>query len=157
MGVLYDYFRAADDATVEKLMEVTDGGPLLDRRDGRKVTDGIGTRNIDPAVVLGQLLAFARDVPWAVGLVAMTIVWPDGPQAAPDDPWVARLDDATRDGLADITDDQLPSLADEWGQIAELSYGADLPPDAMLPLLTDLVALARRAQAANEALYCWSS
>lgn len=156
MGVLYDYFRAADNEAVDKLMEITGGGSLLSCHDGQEPVDGVETKSIDPVVVLGKLVAFARDVPWTADLVTARSVWPAGAPYDHEGPWVEQLDDGTRDALADIPDGQLPSLAAEWGQIEELSYGDDLPPDAMLPLLTDLVAFARRAQAAGDHVYCWS-
>jgi len=60
VGVLYDYFRAADGATVAKLMEATDGGPLV-QHGPEPVADAVDAKGIDPTVVLGKLVSFALD------------------------------------------------------------------------------------------------
>ncbi|MEV6815892.1 hypothetical protein [Micromonospora sp. NPDC051296] len=150
MGVLYDYFRAADDAAAVKLMADLDGGPVA-TADGRPGVDAIDLKGIDPGVTLGQLVSLARGVTWQAGLVGEQLLW----SGDPDGPWLTFLDDATRDTLASITAAQLPELSARWGQTEELAWDGPLPADQMLPVIEAVAALARRARDAGEHLYCW--
>ncbi|MGA5818418.1 hypothetical protein ACPC54_11225 [Kitasatospora sp. NPDC094028] len=155
MGVLTDYFRAPDAAAVVRELELTEGG--------RPVFDGVEAKGIDPGVVLGRLVAALRQEPWRVDLVADQPIWPTtpppGPDSRPDDddpwstgPWVTELDAATRDTLAAATGPRLAAAVEEWARAEEL-YGAH--PSDLLPLAQEFTALARRARAAGERLYCW--
>ncbi|NBE84126.1 hypothetical protein [Micromonospora rubida] len=155
MGVLYDYFRAADDEAVAALMAATNGGPLVGPAAPAEA-DVVEAKGVDPSVVLGQAVSLALDVPWAVDLVGDRLIWPDAAaaQAEHDGPWVVRLGDRVRDVLAAVAEDRLPALADRWSRIEELSWGE---PAGMLPVLRLLVGLARRAQASGQHLYCWMS
>lgn len=157
MGVLHDYFRAPGAATVVALMdrhdadspETIEGWP----------TEVVAVKNIDPGVALGQLVGFVLGEPWTPGLVDDRLVWPGGQDpdllVEHEGPWVRELGDQARDALAGVADDRVPELAARWVRIEEISWpGA--PDDALVPLLTDLVALARAARAADEHLYCWT-
>ncbi|MER5638466.1 hypothetical protein ABT095_16080 [Kitasatospora sp. NPDC002227] len=161
MGVLTDYFRAADAASVVRELAREDGGPLVGGR--RPVFDGVEAKHLDPCVVLGQLVAAVRGVPWAVDLVAERTVWPTGPEPGPgevpdeDDPWstgpwVSELGDDVRDVLAGVPDAELAAVAGRWVKAEELR-----PAEVgeMLPVAAGLVQLARRARTADERLYCW--
>jgi hypothetical protein len=160
MGVLTDYFRAADAESVVQAMERTDGGPLVGVRD--PAFDGVEAKGVDPAVVLGKLIAAIKQVPWSVHLCEETTVWPvsepPGPEGPEDDdpwadgPWVSELDDAVRDVLAGVRDADVPKLVAEWVRAEEL-YGARA--DVIEPLAEELIQLARRARDAGERLYCW--
>ncbi|MET8543268.1 hypothetical protein ABZW03_21850 [Kitasatospora sp. NPDC004799] len=107
------------------------------------------------AAVLGE--------PWRVGLVAGTAVRPTTPRPGPsgpadeDDPWatgpwVTELAAAARDALAGVPDERVPEAVARWAG-AEEWHGAE--PSDLLPLAEELIALARRARAAGEQLYCW--
>ncbi|MFG2913396.1 hypothetical protein ACGF0D_10960 [Kitasatospora sp. NPDC048298] len=161
MGVLTDYFRAADAATVVRALEPTDGGLPPLGADGS--FDGVAAKGVDPDVVLGQLLAAVLGEPWHVDLVTETAVWPTttppGPSGLADEddpwatgPWVTELGGATRDALAGVPDDRIPEVVARWAEAEEWD-GAD--PADLLPLAEELIALARRARAAGEQLYCW--
>ncbi|GIF72512.1 hypothetical protein [Asanoa siamensis] len=77
MGVLCDYFRAADVSTVVTIMDVTDGGPV--QREGyEQVVDCVDAKGIEPAVVLGRLVAFVRGESWYRGIAHSGFVWTDG-------------------------------------------------------------------------------
>ncbi|MFF0411840.1 hypothetical protein ACFYUY_15520 [Kitasatospora sp. NPDC004745] len=155
MGVLTDYFRAPDAAAVVRELERTDGGS--------PEFDGVRAKRIDPTVLLGQLVAAVRQEPWRAGLVTETPVWPTAPLPGPggpadeDDPWatgpwVTELGDDVRDALAGAGDERLPPAVAVWA-VAEEWGGAD--PAELLPVAEELVALAGRARAAGERLYCW--
>ncbi|MFE4397250.1 MULTISPECIES: hypothetical protein [Streptomycetaceae] len=171
MGVLTDYFRAGDAATVVRALELGDG--VLPPFDGDGSSggafdgafDGVEAKGVDPTVLLGQLVAAALGEPWRVDLVTETAVWPTTPAPGPsgpedeDDPWatgpwVTRLGPAARDALAGVPDERVPEVVARWAEAEEWG-GAD--PSDLLPLVEELIALARRARAAGEQLYCWMS
>ncbi|MFD0559098.1 hypothetical protein FB566_5059 [Stackebrandtia endophytica] len=159
MGVITDYFRAADADTVVAAIRAADGLPLIIGE--HAVFDGVAAKGIDPDVVLGALIE-------AIGSTIETTdiddtwVWPTTARPdrnSPDDddswqtgPWVAQLPETTRDLLATTADDDLPAVAARWVRSEELE-GATA--DDMLNLLTELVGLARRARDSGEALFCW--
>ncbi|WP_422736555.1 hypothetical protein ACN263_23880 [Micromonospora sp. WMMD729] len=156
VGVLYDYFRASDDEAVAKLMADTDGEPVV-REGGSSVEDAVDGKGIDPNVILGKVVSFALDVPWTSDLVGERLLWPDG--AAEDreyeGPWVVVLGEGARDVLAEIPDDRVAPLAEQWSRIEELSHYSDTQPEAMLSRLREFVGLARRARASGQNIYCW--
>lgn len=161
MGVLTDYFSAPDSETVAGLMEHTDGRSPLNGP--RPAFDGVQAKWVDPAVVLGQLVAAIRKVPWSVDIVESTLVWPpepDGGWEAADDgdpymtgPWTYRLDDATRDTLAGVPDADVPALVAEWVRIEELRGAV---ADDWRPFVEELVALARNARESGAHLFGWA-
>ena len=165
MGVLFDYFRAPDAKAAARAVELP-GGPLLPE----PAFDGVEAKGIDPCVVLGQLVAFIRGVPWDVDLVRTVLVWPP-PETQPateeeyealpeDSPWkegplLQALDRDVRDTLGTVDDARLPALAAQWARIEEFHH--TMRTDDALSLIKDLVGLARRARDAGHPLYCWSS
>ncbi|MFF2350757.1 hypothetical protein ACFVVL_13325 [Kitasatospora sp. NPDC058115] len=162
MGVLTDYFRAADDAAVLAALHDAEGGPPVGGPGA--VFDGVEAKGVDPDVVLGQLIAVVRRVEWAVDLVGGTPVWPTTPPpgregpADEDDPWatgpwVMRLGRPVRDTLAELPEAGLAEVAARWAAAAEELPGAD--GEGLRPLVQELSGLARRARAAGEDLYCW--
>ncbi|MFD9686898.1 hypothetical protein ACFWXO_14205 [Kitasatospora sp. NPDC059088] len=159
MGVLTDYFRAPDAETVVRALAAADGSLAAVRPD----FDVVEAKRIDPGVVLGQLVAAILAQPWRVDLVEDTPIWPTAPQPGPDGPWdeddpwatgpwAFELGDAARDALAEVRDDRIPEAVRQWAEAEEWG-GAD--PTDLLPLAGELIALARRARAAGERLYCW--
>ncbi|MEV6302781.1 hypothetical protein AB0M02_25435 [Actinoplanes sp. NPDC051861] len=149
MGVLYDYFRAADAATVVRLMAENDGGSP----DEVELVDAKG---IDPVVSLGKLIGFIVDEPWSVDLVRSSLVWPSGDELEEHEgPWVEELGDRTRDALAGLDPARIPELATRWAGIEEFSGYAD--NELLASGITEMAALARNARDAGEHLYCWSS
>ncbi|SPT50222.1 Uncharacterised protein [Actinomadura madurae] len=161
VGVLTDYFRAADAEVVVQAMKRLDGGPLVGT--GSPAFDGVEAKGVDPAVVLGKLIGAIKQVPWSVRLVEDSVVWPTTPAPGPegpweeDDPWatgpwVSELDNAARDALAGVRDADVSKVVAEWVQAEEL-HGAHA--DDMEPLATELIQLARRARDAGDHLYSW--
>ncbi len=165
MGVLSDYFRARDAKSAARAMELP-GGPLLPV----PAFDGVECKGIDPCVVLGQLVAFIRGVPWDAGLVRSVLVWPPPeikpatkeqyntlPEGSPwkEGPWLEELDREVCDTLAAVDDARLPALAAQWVRIEE--FHNTKSTDFLLSLIRDLVGLARRARDAGDRLYCWTS
>lgn len=161
MGVLTDYFRAADAASVVRALGCTDGRLLVGGRNPH--FDGVEAKHLDPCVVLGQLIAAIDQVPWEVDLVGEAPVWPTTPAPRPGDPqdeddpwatgpWVRELDAAVRDTLAGVRDADVPMVVARWVQTEELRPAA---VEDMQSLAEELIQLARRAREADELLYCW--
>ncbi|MER6607594.1 hypothetical protein ABT282_17160 [Streptomyces sp. NPDC000927] len=161
MGVLTDYFRAVDAASVVQALEQTDGASPLYAEPS--VFDGVEAKRVDPSVVLGQLIAAVQQTEWRVDLVGETTVWPTSPAPGPegpetdDDPWVtgpwvSQLDPLVRDALAGVHDSEIPAIAARWVQAEELR---EARAEDMRPLVESLVLLARRAHDAGDQLYCW--
>ncbi|MFE1316582.1 hypothetical protein [Kitasatospora phosalacinea] len=161
MGVLTDYFRAADAAAVVRALQDADDRPLVGGRDPH--FDGVEAKRLDPDVVLGELVAAIRRVPWGVDTVDERPVWPTAPEPGPDGPrgeddpwatgpWVVELGTAVRDTLAGVADADVPAAVARWVRSEELR-----PADAgdVQPLAEELIRLARRARDADEQLYCW--
>lgn len=156
---LYDYYRAAnrDDARALALLP---GGPFSGREAG---ADVLALKNLDPCVVMGQLLAFILDVKWSPRLyesqyIVPTCPQPQGPDIPEDSPWfegpwVEDLGVFFRDAFADVDDARLPEICERWLAIEELrgSYPAESAREAA----EEFVALARRAREADQSLYCW--
>jgi hypothetical protein len=149
MGVLYDYFRAADTATAATAVD-RPGGPLATDGSGTAF-DGVAARGIDPVVSLGQLVAFVRGVSWTPELVEAEEI----ARSTVSESWVERLGPPVRDWLADAADDALPEIVVKWSQIEESAPAEDMDEAQLSALVTDLVGLARRARATGEQLYCW--
>lgn len=161
MGVLTDYFRAPDDATVLRALTRTRGGSPL--TPDPPLFDGIEAKSLDPTLTLALLIAAIREVPWSVDLIDDTPVWPTTPPPTPDNPpsdedpwstgpWTTALPPHVRDTLATLPDTALPAAVTRWSQAEEL-HGTT--PAALLPLARNFVSLARQARAADEQLYCW--
>ena len=74
----------------------------------------------------------------------------------PDGPWVFTLRRALRDGLADLSDGRIMTVAQAWGEDAGMAArGEDFR--VLEGLVTDLCELARAARASGRDLYLWVS
>jgi len=160
MGIINDYFRAAD---AEHAVLAIASSP-------RSVGfDTVEAGGIDPWVMLSQLLAFIQGMPWSPDTVTMQPVWPPPktkpnskdaydrlPESSPwrTGPWLHELNMETRDALALVDDARLPVLAGRWAGIEE--FGGSENGESLLPLLQELVDLARKAHKNGEPLFCLS-
>jgi hypothetical protein len=149
MGVLYEYFRAADAGAAAEPVRPDWAGPFRPPA-GRTAFDGLPTKGIDPAVMVAKLVGLVRGLGWSMDLVSLNLVTStDGHEQL-----VLALDDAARDTLADIPPDAASDLGARWAEIEEFSGEVD--PEALAGFIVDLAALAGRARAAGEHLYCWA-
>jgi len=158
MELRTDYFRAADETAVRKVMERGERPPA-------ETFESVQARGIDPTVVLPHLVAALRggspvkDGPdrsvWPTGLQP----WhPEAPPAAVDlddpwmtGPWVVELSDETRDALAGIERRRLPQLTTQWGRTDEVK---NVERIELMRLIHQLGVLARRAKKDDQHLYC---
>ncbi|HUR04870.1 MAG TPA: hypothetical protein VM347_20160 [Nonomuraea sp.] len=166
MGVLYDYYRAADREAAIVSPDFGRAG-VRDLPD-RPVFDGVDAKGIDPTVILARLIGFIRSVPWSSDLVDVVTLYPprEGapttdekwdalPEDSPylDGPGIEELSISVRDTLADVDDERLPELARQWTGIEKFRGRVD--SDYLLSLIEALVGLARRAKKEDQLLYCW--
>ncbi|TKT01885.1 hypothetical protein [Streptomyces lasalocidi] len=166
MGVLCDYFHAADRATAVELAIGPDGDWLSGTSLEDTGADWIDAKGIDPDVVLAQLVAFVEGAASGASVNGgpadgPELVWPDVPYPRggfeePGSPWntgliLQQLPDRWRDLLAALPEDAVPGVAARWSGIEELRF-AD-PRDAEDAVVT-FVRLADRARATGAHLYC---
>lgn len=164
MGVLTDYFRAPSRAAVIAAL----GDDLYSPLDGASGFDGLALKGIDDAVLLGQLIAAILEVEWTPDLSRSTVVYPpaetkpadreafsDLPADSPwvTGPWVTELSAETRDVLASLDAERVPSVAATWAAAEE--FGGSMPVDSAAETIVAFRELAARAADANELLYCW--
>ncbi|MEU8409682.1 hypothetical protein AB0C19_26105 [Micromonospora sp. NPDC048842] len=100
-GVLYDYFRANDDAAAVGLMKDFEGGPFAAIRGGIAV-DAVDLKGIEPTVTLGKLVSFVRQVDWDVSLVDLELLWSGDDEMLPVIEKVAALAQRARDAGEDL-------------------------------------------------------
>ncbi|GAA4951786.1 hypothetical protein [Actinoplanes utahensis] len=155
MGALYDYFRAADPAAVAGLMDRNDAASPADLDEWP--TPVVELKQIDPTVVLGQLIGFID--PSAHGGTGDRLVWPAGGEQDTDHegPWVTLLPDTMRDTLAAFDHARLPEVADRWIRVEEFGDYRDGDDEFAADTITELTGLARAARDAGEHLFCWMS
>ncbi|WP_073809209.1 hypothetical protein [Kitasatospora sp. CB01950] len=154
-----DYFRAADETAVRTVLADKEGKPA-------EAFESVRARRIDPTTVLRRLVAAVEIKEFEAGGTPDRSVWPTGPQpwVTEDEPtevdrenpwmtgpWVVELSDETRDVLAAIERKRLPELAARWGRAEELR---PLATAELVQLIHRLGVLARRAQKAQQHLYC---
>lgn len=146
MGVLFDYFRAADASTAVAVLERL-GGP---RDPAAPPLDAVAGKGFEPAVMLRKLQSLLTGVPYdqlpetEVELLAME---------GEDGPWIVQLSEELRDALADASASRLPAVAEQWVRTEE--FWEQPSAAEVLPFLGEVTALARRARQAGERLYCW--
>ncbi|WP_117209005.1 hypothetical protein [Allorhizocola rhizosphaerae] len=141
----YVYFRAPDAAAALAL--ASSSGPAPG-------SDVVQANRVEPVINLGLLVSIAESVEWTPDLVAEDIITPDS-ELDNGDSWVSELADEGRDSLARIDDARIPELVDAWAEIEE--WAGDIDAEFLRSVLTELIALARHAQTANDHLYVWTS
>ena len=149
MGVLFDYFRAADN--VKAIAIVAVDGPASRGREHEGI-DVVDAKSIDSAVIFGKLIALARGTEWNVKTSGTSLVWSEDEAEGP---WLEVIADSTRGTQASIQDEQLDELAEGWSQIEEFTRFSPVSADELRPGVVNFVRLAQRALDAGDHLYCW--
>lgn len=169
MGVLFDYFIAADDGAAAAVID-RDGGPgsspSLPSRKGpfgrrSKVEpqpDGVPLPTVadagfDPVVqatTLEELLTDQAydDISDQVGWGRVVASREGGERT------VVVVSSGLVDALASADDTTLVAAMVPWLRTEEFWGAAD--PDELLPVVRDLAGLAREAKRTNQAIYCWT-
>lgn len=157
MGQYWTYFRAKDAAKAKSL---TPKGILKD-----KSADSVSLKAFDHEIRLGQMLAFATSTDWTEDAVQTSFIWPPTPKPETIEDWERLPDNSPwhstdyfleefaqdfRDRLAAIDSVQFQRLLKEWTPNQNFE-GFDI--DDLRACFRDIVALARRARAANEKLF----
>ncbi|WP_328512979.1 hypothetical protein OHB25_58445 [Streptomyces mirabilis] len=165
MGVLHDYFRAPDTSAAIDWSVGPDGD--WDQHSGTGLdehgVDWFDAKGLDPNVVLGQLIAFAKGIPFDARATAPALVWPDErlwPQGedrpGQESPWetglfLQQLPDEWIATLAEIHDEHLPLLALQWFDIPEANFADFID---VQDTIVEFRALARRARDHGHGVYC---
>ena len=179
MGVIYDYFSADSDEQAASVIDRLDGpgaraasppsGEAPRRGLFRRkvdllvapteapppdlVFDTVPGHGIDPVVQMGTLeeLLTGRSYDDEIATDPRnghTVAVRDGGERH-----VLTLTHSLATALAQASDERLAEVAVPWSQTEE--FWGDADPDVLTDFLHSLAALARRAQATQQLLYCW--
>jgi hypothetical protein len=152
VAVLTDFFAATGD---ELAALVVDRGPLP--RDGAPAGTSLPTvaRTGILSTQVGVLDGHITGTPYA-SLEASGAIDAIARDNGPNGPWVFPLRRALRDGLADLSDGRIMTIAQRWGEDAGMvARGEDFR--ILEGLVTDLRGLARAARTSGRDLYLWVS
>ena len=150
MSVLYDYFHAP---TREAAVAIFADPAVRSKTDD----DRVEFKGVDPDVVLAKLVGLLSGVTFMEMLLSGIPVKhiPDPVLlSGSDSSFLVELSEVVLKTLARATDAELAEAAGPWAGIEEFSHYNELSGDDVLPWMEDLRALARRAGAADETLYC---
>jgi hypothetical protein len=150
MSVLHDYFRAPDPDTAIDWAVGPSGDWHQHSGLDEPCADWIGAKNLDPFVVLGQLIAFAHDVPFDGLDTTPFVLWPDQNASPPgevrpgrESPWdeglrLVRLPAEWVTALAGIDDEQVPRLTLRWATVEEIRFADAAAAEAFIAARTGL-------------------
>lgn len=143
MGLLTDYFAAADDQAAKQVLQA---GPRV------AGLPTIEATALDPVVTMATLEQIL------VGTDAMVIIDDSRDaiiaQAGKDGPWVASIRPSLAAGLGVPDAAKLLAAARQWAITDELS---DSDPQVLYEFLWNLAHLAQWAVANQQRIYCWMS
>ena len=134
--MLCDYFRATGSETA--MAQAFGSGGLSAAAD----SDVVDLKNVDPFVLLAALLK----------CLEASVPEPRLIGSREDEVLLVELDDHARDVLADADTETVERAVRCWAQTPELNDRTSFGD--LLPAAANLVALARRALAAGDSLYC---
>jgi hypothetical protein len=146
MGVLFGYYAAADDDDAGRAVIREDDEPTGTGYDQFVVKGMDPVDDLLPAEVLisGRSADTVKVDPRHGHLIAMLA---DG------EVFSVSLTDVFRDSLASFHTDLLGDIAREWS--VSDAFSTPPNPDGLASFLENLAALACRAVARNQRLYCW--
>jgi hypothetical protein len=151
MSLLCDYFAAPSDHAAALTID-WDGGPSRPN-DGKHGYEVIALGSIEPVVLMGQLEALLTN------RSVMEILGDPGHDPVADrhsgERLVMPIGERLAEALASLQEARIPEVAAEWAHAKEF-WGRVGPTDLIDPL-AELVALARKAQAQSQRVYCWMS
>lgn len=176
MGVIYDYFAADSDEQATSVIDRIDGPRAsaasppgeasrhgLFRRRGERVVpqestpdpvlDTVPGHGIDPVVQMGTLEELLTGRSYSDEIArdprsGHTVAVRDG-----GDRHVLTLTQSLATALAGASDERLAEIALPWSQTEE--FWGDADPEVLTDFLHSMAALARRADANQQLLFCW--
>lgn len=118
---------------------------------------GLEAKGID-GILLGELYCILEGIPSTVDFV-VDFMGEVLYQASDEGPWVHEVPIALTEWLALIDDDQLRTVANQWGECGEMveRYGPPQDQDVDVGFLEDLAVLSRRALAERKSILLWTS
>lgn len=145
MGVACDYFAAASD---DEAASVLESGPLA-----QGSVDTVELKGVEPVVAMGILESLLTQQPYEVVVENPR----QGLQVADHDDgvFVMAMTSELQTALATAERVVLHQAASRWAENPELAVTDEEDLDALTEGLVELAALARRASARGEYLYCW--
>jgi hypothetical protein len=152
MGVMYDYFRSADDDLAKRVGGVR-GGPVAAGHLGV-----VESKGVDPHVRVGRLHFQVIYRPWQYDDSLATQVPPEVP-IGPDnweEPTVHRLSDQLRDSLAGVPDDRREEVGRWWAGTEGFVLDR-VEPAQVVALCDALLTLCRDARDRDQHVFVWSS
>lgn len=146
MGILCDYFIAADDDEAARTATLP-GGPS-----DSPALPTVDLKGLDPVVAMATLesIVAGGDLDELVAANAGAMV--NDPQG---EVWVHRVSEALTTALAGASPDRIRQVAEPWSQTEELAGRWD--PGDLADALGELADLAKQARSSGRALYCWMS
>lgn len=169
MGVLFDYFIAADDSAAAAIID-RDGGPgsspaapartgLFGRRpkagsqEGNAPLPTVTDAGFDPVVQATTLEELLTDQPYddisdQIGWGRVIASRDEGRRT------VVAVSKGLVDALAAVDETTLAVVMVPWSQTEEFWGAAD--PDELLTIVGDLAELAREAKQTGQSIYCWT-
>lgn len=153
MGILTDYFVAADDAHAASAVHGPAGLAVGAPTSSAWPFVGERLAGVEPFVMLGALASVLIRRPY--GEVTRhprhgTVVASAGDEG----PWVVTVSDELVEALASARRSALDRVAAEWAQTAVI---LDQEPAVLVDGLSRLAGLCARADESGQAVYCWTS
>lgn len=166
MGVTYFYFSAPHAEIALERMKKENWFASFDSGENENLV--VPLKGIDHTVILGKLISFIRhDLGSNVSLNNKSL-WPpvetkpinpeDFANLSPDSPWLngpylEMLDVEIRDSLQSVALKAVPGLAAEWANIEEWEEREPTAERNLIPIIIDLISLARKAHEKNEMMF----
>lgn len=152
MGILTEYFAAPTDDAAATVLNAPGGPSAPDRRTDQPPFDAVGLPSIDPFVMLGTLAQVLSGRPY--GEVTAhprhgALVCSGGDEG----PWIVTVSEDLVADLVAAPSSRLAETARAWAR----TTGATVPPHRLVAAVLALAALAGRASAARQSVYCWTS
>ncbi|MEO5874139.1 MAG: hypothetical protein ABIS86_01030 [Streptosporangiaceae bacterium] len=155
MGVLFDYFRAPDEAVALSLHRHPAGLVEAVASTGGTTLD---LKGVDPVIMLGKLVGLLSGATYEemlfTGIPTDHIPKPELITAEQDEDILVELSVVVRDTLAAASDQDLTEAAPIWAGTEEFGSATWKRPDDVRPMMDELVELARLAMENGQMLYC---
>ena len=160
--IVTDYFVAASDDVAAMALLDPEGPAAVAEGSGKPLFDTVRLPAIEPFVMLGSLHALLSGRSYrectADGRHGLVVGGHE------EGPWVVAVSEGLVEALARAPRQRLVEVAARWARAPEVGARARRPgtapplerPDRLPAAVSSLAALARRAVAVRQTLYCWT-